>query len=110
MARATWNGEVIAESDECIFTEGNLYFPPESVKYEFFRPSPRRYTCPWKGEAGYFDLVVNGKVLKDAAWYYYDTKEAAKSLKNYIAFDKNLGVQVEGETISKIEPPAVRIR
>jgi uncharacterized protein (DUF427 family) len=109
MARAIWNSEIIGESENCISTEGNLYFPPNSVKFEFLVPSETRYTCPWKGEAGYYDLAVNGKVLKDAAWYYYQTKDAAKSITNYVAFDKNLGVKIEGAASTSIEPP-VRVR
>jgi uncharacterized protein (DUF427 family) len=109
MAKASWNGETIAESENCITTEGNLYFPPDSVKFEFLVPSETRYTCAWKGEAGYYDLAVNGKVLKDAAWYYYHTKNAAKSITNYVAFDKNLGVKIEGTASIKIEAP-VRVR
>jgi uncharacterized protein (DUF427 family) len=95
VASATGNGEVIAESENCITTEGNLYFPPESVKFEFLMPSKTRYMCPWKGEAGYYDLEARGKVLKDAA----------KPLTNHIAFDKNLGVKIEGAAAAKIESP-----
>jgi uncharacterized protein (DUF427 family) len=106
MARAIWNKEIIAESDNCIETEGNLYFPPESVKMMWLLPSATLYHCPRKGEAGYYNLAVNGEVLKDAAWYYYETTEAAMALKNYVAFDKTIGVLVEGTASSKIVPPA----
>lgn len=109
MVRVIWNGEIVAKSENCIMTEGNLYFPPESVKYEFLVPSQTLYTCPWKGQAGYYDLEVHGKVLQDAAWYYYKTKNAAKSLANYVAFDKNLGVKIEGTASSKIEPPVLKV-
>ncbi|MDP2931847.1 MAG: DUF427 domain-containing protein [Chloroflexota bacterium] len=103
--KATWNGEIIAASDRCITTEGNLYFPPDSVKREFVRPSSRRYTCFWKGEAGYYDLVVKGKVNKDAAWYYDKPSEAAKAIKDYVSFDRSLEVKVDGDAVSKIKPP-----
>lgn len=103
--KAVWNGEIIAESDKCITTEGNLYFPPGSVKRKFLQPSERQYTCPWKGQAGYYNLSVKGKVNKDATWYYYRPSEAAKSIKDYVAFDKRLGVKVEGDATSKIDPP-----
>ncbi len=103
--RATWNGETLAESESCIKTEGNLYFPPESIRAEYLRPSSREYTCPWKGRAGYYDIIANGEVNKDAAWYYYDAKPAAAALQDYVAFDKRLGVAVEGEAVRRIEPP-----
>ncbi len=103
--KATWNGAIIAESDKCITTEGNLYFPPESVKREFLQPSKREYTCQWKGQAAYYDVVVKGKVNKDAAWYYYEPSEAAIDIKDYVSFDKSLGVKVEGDAVSKIDPP-----
>ncbi|MBI4267842.1 MAG: DUF427 domain-containing protein [Chloroflexi bacterium] len=103
--RATWNDETIAVSDKCILTEGNLYFPPDSVKHEFLRQSDKQYTCRWKGQAGYFDLVVNGKVNKDAAWYYYAPSEAAMSIKDYVAFDKSLGVKMEGEASNRLYSP-----
>jgi uncharacterized protein (DUF427 family) len=89
-AKATWNGEVIAETDKAILVEGNLYFPPDSVKKEYFRNSDTKYHCPWKGAAGYYNIVINGKTNKDGAWYYYKTTDAAKPIKNYVAFDKHL--------------------
>jgi uncharacterized protein (DUF427 family) len=105
MAKATWNGKVIAESDRCITTEGNLYFPPDSVKREYLRDSDRQYTCHWKGQAGYYDIVVDGKVNKDAAWYYYEPSEVAMSIKDYVAFDVDLGVSVEGTAAERLEQP-----
>ena len=72
MARATWNGTVIAESDTFETVEGNVYFPPESVKTEFLRPSETHTTCWWKGEASYYTLEVDGKQNVDAAWFYPD--------------------------------------
>jgi uncharacterized protein (DUF427 family) len=93
MAKAIWNGVVIAESDKPIVVEGNLYFPPESVKKQYFKESATHSTCPWKGEASYYDVAVEGKVNKDAAWYYPEPKPAAKHIKDYVAFWK--GVEVE---------------
>jgi len=107
-AKATWNGEVIAQTDSAVLVEGNLYFPPKSVKKEYLRDSNLKYHCPWKGEAGYYDIVVNGKVNKDAAWYYYETSKIAKAIKNYIAFDRSLGIKTEGTAISTIAPPGLR--
>ena len=93
MARATWNGKVIAESDETIVVEGNHYFPPASVRKEFLRPSETHTVCGWKGTASYHSLEVNGSKNPDAAWYYPNPKDAASNIKDYIAFWK--GVQVE---------------
>ena len=93
MPRATWNGALIAESDRFEIVEGNVYFPPESVKSEFLRPSDTHTTCWWKGEASYYDVVVGDEVNRDAAWYYPETKEAAKRVEGRVAFWK--GVKVE---------------
>ena len=93
MPRATWNGVVLAESDQGVVVEGNYYFPPESVNMEFFRSSQTHTTCHWKGLASYYDLVVDGQTSKDGAWYYADPSEAAKSIRDYIAFWR--GVKVE---------------
>ncbi len=92
MAKATWNGEVLAESDQTIMIEGNHYFPPDSINKEFFQPNESHTTCPWKGIASYYDLDVNGKVNSGAAWYYPEPKEAAKEIKNYVAFWKGINV------------------
>jgi uncharacterized protein (DUF427 family) len=93
MPKARWNGAVLAESDRCEVVEGNQYFPPESARHEHFRESATHTTCPWKGVASYYDVVVDGAVNKDAAWYYPDTKPAAANIKGYIAFWR--GVTVE---------------
>jgi uncharacterized protein (DUF427 family) len=91
--KATWNGAVLAESDQTIIVEGNHYFPPEAIKQEYFQPSETHTTCPWKGVASYYNLAVNGEVNKDAAWYYPQPKDAAKQIANYVAFWR--GVKVE---------------
>ena len=70
MARATWKGKVLAESDRVEIVEGNVYFPPDAVKREHVRDSGTHSTCPWKGEASYYDVVVDGETNRDAAWYY----------------------------------------
>ena len=90
--KAIWHNVIVAESDETIVVEGNHYFPPESIKPEYFRESTTHTTCSWKGEASYYDIVVNEKVNKDAAWYYPEAKEEAKHIKNYVAFWK--GVEI----------------
>ena len=90
--KAIWNNQVLAESDDTIVIEGNHYFPPSSINSEFFETSNTRTICPWKGQASYHHLVVNGQRNEDAAWYYPDPKEAAKGIKGYIAFWR--GVEV----------------
>ena len=90
--KATWNKQVIAESDDTVVVEGNHYFPPEAIVAGYFINSPTHSTCPWKGEACYYHLVVDDKTNEDAAWYYPEPLEAAASIRNYVAFWK--GVEV----------------
>jgi len=92
--RATWNGAVLAESDDTVVVEGNHYFPVTALHREHFRPSDTHTTCGWKGIASYYDVVVDGTVNKDAAWYYPEPKDAAKQILDRVAFWK--GVKVEG--------------
>ncbi len=93
MATATWNGTVLAESDRTEVVEGNQYFPPDALKQEYFKPSEYHTSCPWKGEASYYSIEVDGQMNKDAAWYYPTAKENAKNIEGYVAFWK--GVKVE---------------
>ena len=98
MARAIWNDVVLAESDTFEIVEGNVYFPPESVQWDYLKPGDRQYTCPWKGKASYYDIVVGDRVKKNAAWNYPEPKEAAKQIKEYVAFEAGFfggGVKVE---------------
>ncbi|QDH78102.1 DUF427 domain-containing protein [Echinicola soli] len=90
--RAIWNDQVIADSDTTIMIENNHYFPPASIKKPFFTPSETTSSCPWKGEASYFDICVNGETNKDAAWHYYQPKEAAIQIKGYVAFWKGVKI------------------
>ena len=90
--KAVWKNAVIAESDDTVVVEGNHYFPVASIKRESFQPSATHTTCPWKGIASYYDVVVAGEVNHDAAWYYPDPKEAAASIKGRVAFWR--GVEV----------------
>ena len=94
MPRATWNGTVLAESDRCEVVEGNQYFPPDSIKKEYFKPSNKQSVCGWKGTANYYDIEVDGEVNKDAAWYYPDAKEKAKNIEGYVAFWRGVEVEV----------------
>lgn len=93
MAKAIWNGRVVAETDKYEVVEGNIYFPPQSVKSQYFKQSTTTTRCFWKGTAHYYHLVVDGKENKDAAWYYPEPSEQAKNIKDHIAFWH--GVQVE---------------
>jgi uncharacterized protein (DUF427 family) len=93
MAKAIWNGVVLAESDRCEIVEGNYYFPPDAINQEYFKPSDSHTTCFWKGVASYYTIVVDGQDNKDAAWYYPEPKEKAQNIKNYVAFWR--GVKVE---------------
>jgi uncharacterized protein (DUF427 family) len=93
MARATWNGALLADSTRTVEVEGNQYFPPDAVRKELLRPSETHTTCPWKGVASYYDVVVDGQVNRDAAWYYPEPKAAAREIKDHVAFWH--GVKVE---------------
>ena len=91
--RAVWRDTVLAESDDTVVVEGNHYFPADSIRREHFRPSDTHTTCPWKGVASYYHVVVGDEVNRDAAWYYPETREAAKPVEGRVAFWK--GVKVE---------------
>ena len=93
MPRAIWNGKVIAESDQFESVEGNVYFPESALKREYFRSSSTTSTCPWKGQARYYSILIDGQDNPDAAWYYPDPKPAAHNIKNHVAFWR--GVEVE---------------
>jgi uncharacterized protein (DUF427 family) len=93
MAKATWNGTVLAESDHAEIVENNVYFPPDSVRREYMRPSATQSTCPWKGLASYYDVVIGADVNKDAAWYYPAPKDAAKNITGYVAFWHGVAVE-----------------
>ena len=91
--QAKWNDAVIADSDQTVEVEGNQYFPVESVIASALQPSDTHTTCHWKGLASYYDVVVDGKVNSDAAWYYPEPSEAATMVKDRIAFWHGVKVQ-----------------
>ena len=91
--KAIWNNTVIAESDDTVVVENNHYFPADSIKKEFFKDSQTHTTCPWKGQAHYYSIEIDGKENIDAAWYYPEVSELAKGIKGRVAFWK--GVTVE---------------
>jgi uncharacterized protein (DUF427 family) len=86
MPKATWNGAVIAQSDATVMVEGNHYFPPDAVDERYLQPSDRTSTCPWKGVASYYDVVVDGQVNSGAAWTYRDPKPKAAHIRDHLAF------------------------
>ena len=90
--KAIYNNQVLAESEDTIVIENNHYFPAESINKAYFKDSSKHTTCPWKGEASYYSIEVDGKTNPDAAWFYPEPKDAAKEIKNYVAFWK--GVEV----------------
>lgn len=89
---AKWNGTIIAKSDNTVVVENNHYFPRESIELEYFKDSDYHTICPWKGEASYFDIEVDGRKNENAAWYYPNTKDAAKEIENMVAFWKGIEV------------------
>ncbi|MBE2222247.1 MAG: DUF427 domain-containing protein [Anaerolineae bacterium] len=93
MTKAIWNGIIIAESDHTERVEGNHYFPPDTIKKEYFRESKTTTVCSWKGVASYYDVVVDDQINPGAAWYYADPKSAAANIKDHVAFWR--GVTVE---------------
>ncbi len=93
MARATWNGAVLADTDRFEMVEGNVYFPPDTINRAYFRESATHTVCPWKGTASYYSVTVDGETNADAAWYYPEPKDAAANIRDHVAFWK--GVRVE---------------
>ena len=94
MPRAVWNGALLAEapSDEVQRVEGNVYFPPGTVDHTYLRDSQTHTVCGWKGTANYYDVVVDGQVTTDAAWYYAEPKDAAKQIAGRVAFWRGVSV------------------
>jgi uncharacterized protein (DUF427 family) len=93
MTTATWNGVVLAESDDIVTVEGNAYFPRDAVRDDVLRASETHTLCPWKGTASYFDVEVDGQVNRDAAWYYPTPKDAAKEITGRVAFWRGVEVR-----------------
>lgn len=90
--KAIWENTLLAESNKTIVVEGNHYFPSDSIKREFFKASDTHSTCPWKGLASYYNVQAGEKVNPDAAWYYPEPKDAAKSIKDHVAFWRGVKV------------------
>jgi uncharacterized protein (DUF427 family) len=90
--KATWNGVVVAESDDTVLVEGNHYFPESALKREYVTFSNHKTSCPWKGEASYYSLLVNGELNTDAAWTYRNPKPEAENIRDRVAFWKGVMV------------------
>lgn len=98
MPKAVFNGVVIAEADETVMVEGNHYFPPDSVKEEFFSETPSYNTnCPWKGTASYYDVEVDGARAEAVAWTYKDPSERASMIKDHVAFYPKVTVETDAK-------------
>jgi uncharacterized protein (DUF427 family) len=93
--KATWNGVTIAESDDTVLVEGNHYFPMSSLNRDVVTFSNHKTTCPWKGSANYYSLLVNGELHADAAWYYPDPKPEAEEIRDRVAFWKDVKVSAQ---------------
>lgn len=90
--KAIWNDTIIAESDNTVVIENNHYFPPSDIHVEYFKKTETQSHCPWKGDACYYSIDIDGNVNKDAAWYYPKTSHAAKPIEGYVAFWKGVTV------------------
>lgn len=90
--KAIWNGQLLAESNDTILSEGNHYFPSEAINRQFFQDSDTNTICPWRGMASYFDINVNGEINADAAWFYPKTSDLAKGIEGRVAFWRGVDV------------------
>jgi uncharacterized protein (DUF427 family) len=90
--KAIWNNKILAESDETVVVENNHYFPASSLIMDYFLPSDTTSHCPWKGDASYYTVVVDGKENQDAAWYYVEPKTGANTIKGHVAFWRGIEV------------------
>lgn len=84
--KALYHDRVIAQSDHTVELEGTHYFPPDDVNWDYLKESTTTSTCPWKGQARYFNVIVDGKEVRDAAWHYPEPSTKAEHIKRYVAF------------------------
>ncbi len=105
--RAVWNGVTIAESDEAVVVEGNHYFPPEGVRFEYLRPTRMRTLCPWKGVARYFTVEAGGAEIKNAAWTYPRPWPWIGKIRGHLAFWNGVEVRPAAEAVSGSAPAVV---
>lgn len=90
--KAIWHDTVVAESDDTVVVEGNHYFPAAALRREYVLPSNTKSHCPWKGEASYYTLFVDGDANPDAVWYYPEPKDAAAQIRDRVAFWKGVRI------------------
>ena len=105
MIRATWNGAVLAESDDTVVVEGNHYFPLDAVDRQYLRDSAKHTRCPWKGTASYYSVVVGDKENRDAAWYYPEPSPAAREITGRVAFWRGVMVEPVGSSSAESGAP-----
>jgi uncharacterized protein (DUF427 family) len=105
MIRATWNGAVLAESEDTVVVEGNHYFPLGAVDRQYLRESAKHTRCPWKGTASYYSVVVGDKENRDAAWYYPEPSPAAREITGRVAFWRGVMVEPIGSSNAESGPP-----
>jgi uncharacterized protein (DUF427 family) len=103
MARAVWNGVVLAESDHPVLLEGNVYFPPEDVRHQYLARTRAWSVCAWKGLARYYTVRAGGQVNKNAAWYYPRPSPLARKIRNHVAFWN--GVEIDTVTPAAAAQP-----
>jgi uncharacterized protein (DUF427 family) len=108
VAKATWNGSVLAEGDDVILVEGNCYFSRDHIRWDYFKPASTTTFCGWKGTANYYDIEVDGHINPGAAWYYADPMPAAEEVRNRIAFWKGVKVEAEPGVRQGPAPPPAR--
>lgn len=104
--RATWKGITLAESDHTILVEGNQYFPPGDVARERLQESDTHTHCPWKGDASYYNVVLEADANPDAAWYYPSPYPAAERIAGYVAFWRGVEVSGSNPDTPEVRPPA----
>ena len=103
--RAVWNGVVLAESDRTVVVEGNHYFPAESLRQEYFRPSATHTVCGWKGTASYYNIEVDGQVNRDAAWAALARDKKARDGKPRLVL-----LEAPGKPVTGVERPEAEVR
>lgn len=89
--KVIFNDTVLAETDTPVLVlEFGLppvyYIPKEDVKMEYLRLTDRQTHCSWKGDANYFDISVDNKTARNAAWIYPDPKKRFQTGRDHLAF------------------------
>jgi uncharacterized protein (DUF427 family) len=90
--RAAYANHVIADTGEALIVEESgrgavVYFPREDVSMEYFARTDRTTHCPYKGDAGYYSILMDGKLTENAVWTYEEPFPAAERIRGRLAFD-----------------------